>query len=128
MSQTPAFWECEDILTPYLLPLLSASLRLQSIPSEWKSAMVVTVPKPGGDVSLPKGYQPINLLSCLSKVLERIVTVRLTCFLETSSALSETQFGFLQTRSTDLALWNFVSATTCALQTRLEDSDVGLGH
>ena len=69
--------ECEDILTPYLLSLLSASLRLQSTPSEWKSAMVMAVPKPGGDVSLPKGYQPISLLSCLSKVLERIVTVRL---------------------------------------------------
>ena len=80
--------------------------------------MVVAVPKPGGDVSLPKAYRPISLLSCLSKVLERIVTVRLTYFLETSSALSETQFGFCRTRSTDLALWNFVSATACALQTR----------
>ena len=110
--------ECEDILRPYLLPLFSASLRFQSIPSEWKSAMVVAVPKPGGDVSLPKGYRPISLLSCLSKVLERIVTDRLTYFLETSGALSETQFGFRRTRSTDLALWNFVSATSCALQTR----------
>ena len=111
-------WECEDILTPYLLPLLSASLRLQSIPSEWKSALVVAVPKPGGDFSLPKGHRPISLLSCLSKVLERIVTVWFTYFLETSCALSETQFGFCRTHGTHLALWNFVSATTCALQTR----------
>ena len=110
--------ECKDILTPYLLPLLSTSLRLQSIPSEWKSTLVVAVSKPGGNVSLPKGYGPISLLSCLCKVLERIVTVWLTYFLETSYALSETQFGFRRTRSTDLALWNFVSGTTCALQTR----------
>ena len=110
--------ECEDILTPYLLPLLSASLHFQSIPSEWKSAMVVAVPKPGGDASSPKGYRPISLLSCLSKVLERIVTDRLTYFLESSYALSETQFGFRRTRSTDLALWNLVSATTRALQTK----------
>ena len=67
---------------------------------------------------MPKGYRPISLLSCLSKVLEWIVTVRLTYFLETSSTLSETQFGLRRTRSTDLALWNFVGATTCALQTR----------
>ena len=80
--------------------------------------MVVAVPKPGGDVSLPKGYRPISLLSCLSKVLERIVTDRLTYFLETSCALSETQFGFRRTHSMDLALWNFVSAASCALQTR----------
>ena len=67
--------ECKDILTSYLLPLLSTSLRLQSILSEWKSAMVVAIPQPGGDIFVPKGYRPINLLSCLSKVLERIVTV-----------------------------------------------------
>ena len=110
--------ECEDILTPYLLPLFSASLRLQSLPSEWKSAIVVAIPKPGGDASLPKGYRPISLLSCLSKVLERIVTDRITHIIESSSALSETQFGFRRTRSTDLALWHFVSAASCALHMR----------
>ena len=110
--------ECEEILTPYLLPLLSASLRLQSIPSEWRSAVVVAVPKPGADASVPKGYRPISLLSCLSKALESIVTARLTHLLETSSALSETQFGFRRTRSPDLALWSFVSAASGALQTR----------
>ena len=110
--------QCEDILAPYLLPLFSASLRLQCLPSEWKSAMVVVVPKPGGDLSLPKGYRPISLLSCLSKVLERIVTDRITYLLETSSALTEMQYGFRKTRSTDLALWNFVNAASYALQTR----------
>ena len=80
--------------------------------------MVVAIPKPEGDASLRKGYRPISLLSYLSNLLEQIVTNRLTYFLETSSALSETQFGLHQTRSTDLAFWNFVSATSCALQTR----------
>ena len=110
--------ECEDILSPYLLPLFSASLRLQCFPAEWKSAVVVAVPKPGGDASLPKGYRPISLLSCLSKALERIVTNRLTHLLETSSALTEMQYGFRKMRSTDLALWNFVNAASHALQTR----------
>ena len=110
--------ECEAILAPYLLQLFSASLRLQSIPMAWKEATVVVIPKPGGDVSVPKGYRPISLLSCLSKVLERIVTDRLTYTLEHSSLLTDRQFGFRKTRSTELALWQFVNAASHALQTR----------
>ena len=110
--------ECEMVLAPYLLPLFSASLRLQSIPAAWKEAVVVAVPKPGGDASFPKGYRPISLLSCLSKVLERVVTDRLTHLLESSSALTEQQFGFRKMRSTELALWTFVNAASHALQSR----------
>ena len=110
--------ECEAILAPYLLPLFSASLRLQSIPAAWKEAVVVAIPKTGGDASLTKGYRPISLLSCLAKVLERIVTDRLTHLLEHSTALTEHQFGFRKTRSAELALWNFVNVASHALQTR----------
>ena len=110
--------ECEDILAPYLLQLFSASLRLQSIPAAWKEATVVAVPKPGGDTSLPKGYRPVSLLSCLSKVLERIVTDRLAHVLERSSMLTDQQFGFHKTRGTELALWHFVNATSHTLQSQ----------
>ena len=58
---------------------------------------MVAVPKPGGDTSLPKGYRPVSLLSCLSKVLERIVTDRLAHVLERSSMLTDQQFGFRKT-------------------------------
>ena len=118
--------QCESLLTPYLLPLFTASLRLQYVPPEWKSALVVPVPKPDGDLTLPKGYRPISLLPCLAKVLERIVTERLTFFLETSSALSPLQYGFRKTRSTDLALWNFVAAAGGALMARQKTLVVAL--
>ena len=96
--------QCEDILTPYLLPLFSASLKYGHVPRWWKEADVIALPKAEGDPSSPKGYRPISLLSCLSKVLERIVTDRLTFFLESQCLLSPHQFGFRKGHSTERAL------------------------
>lgn len=112
------FRECETLLRPFLLDLFSASLALQTLPQSWRTAQVVAVPKPGGDVRTPKGYRPISLISCLSKLLERIVTSRVSYFLEHQNKLSAHQFGFRRTRSTELALWRFVEAATEALKVR----------
>ena len=109
---------CEDILAPYLLPLFTASLRLAHIPAAWKRTRVVAVPKPDKDHTSPKGYRPISLNSCISKVLERIVLERLTYFLEKGLLLPRSQYGFRKGRSTELALWRFVTAATKALQAR----------
>ena len=51
---------------------------------------MVAIPKPEGDPLLPKGYRPISLLPTLSKLLERIITDRLTYFLETHHLLAST--------------------------------------
>ena len=109
---------CEDMLAPYLLPLFTASLHLAHIPTAWKVARVVAVPKPGRDPTSPKGYRPISLNPCISKVLERILSERLTYFLETGLHLPQSQYGFRKGRSTELAPWRFVTAATQALQER----------
>ncbi len=118
--------QCEDILSDHLLTIFNASLRLQHFPQNWKLAAVVPVPKPSHDLSLPKGYRPISLLSCLSKILERIVADRITFHLESSSSLSHHQYGFRKTRSTELALWNFVAAAGVALQSRRKTTVIAL--
>ena len=88
------FRECETVLTPFLLHLFSASLRLGAILDSWKIANVVAIPKPGKDPLSPSGYRPISLLPTLSKLLERIITDRLTYYLETQQLLDPFQFGF----------------------------------
>ena len=110
--------QCESLLMPHLVAIFSASLRLHFLPHQWRCANVSAIPKPGGDLSLPKGFRPISLLSCISKVLERIVTDRLTFSLEARFQLSTQQFGFRRTRSTEWALWNFVHAAGLTLKAR----------
>ena len=76
------------------------------------------MPKPGWNPAFPKSDWLISLNSCISKVLERIISERLTHFLETGLHLPRSQYGFRKGRSIELALWRFVTAATKALQAR----------
>ena len=57
---------------PHLIAILSASLRLHFLTYQKPSDNLSTIPKPSGDLSLPKGFRPISLLSCVSKAFERL--------------------------------------------------------
>ena len=113
-----ALQHCETTLASYLLPLYSASLRLQYLPRAWRLATVIPVPKPNGDTSTLRGYRPISLLVCVSKTLERIVANRLSYILESNGRLSPHQHGFRQAHDTELALWNLINKASRALQNR----------
>ena len=42
------------------------------LPSIWKLANVIPIPKPGKDHSEPSKYRPISITSCVCKTMERI--------------------------------------------------------
>jgi hypothetical protein len=45
-------------------------------PRCWRQAMTVIIPKPNKpDYSDPKAYQPIALLNCLGKILEKLMAM-----------------------------------------------------
>ena len=67
---------------------------------EWKSAIVIPIPKPGKDPSNVTNYRPISLTSCMCKTLEKMVNVRLTHYLRQNKIVSEKQFGAMKMRST----------------------------
>ena len=106
------------VLVPCLTELFQRMLQLGVHPASWKTARVLPVPKPGADLHAAKGYRPIALLSVLSKVMESLMKDRMSYILETRGLLSDCQQGFRQTRSTELALWRFVSSASLALKTR----------
>ena len=60
-----------------LLQLLNTIWLSGKIPSSWKEAIVVPIPKPNKDLSDPTNYRPIALTSCLCKTMERMVNERL---------------------------------------------------
>jgi hypothetical protein len=65
----------EKIANPLLI-IYDKSLQQSKYPSNWKSAHVIAIFKKG-DTSLPSNYRPISLLSCVGKLMERIVYNRL---------------------------------------------------
>jgi hypothetical protein len=78
----------------YLTYLFNACLRLCYFPKKWKHASVIPIPKPGKDPSNPASYRPISLLSCISKVFEKIIQKRLNGFISENNIIPSHQFGF----------------------------------
>ena len=68
-------------------------VRLGSFPACWRPANVTPNPK-GPLSSSVTNYRPISITSVLSKVFERLVSVRLGRFMECSGVLPTTQFAY----------------------------------
>ena len=90
-------------------------VRLGSFPACWRQANVAPIPK-GPPSSSVANYRPISITSVLSKVFERLVSVRLRRFMERSGVLPTTKFAYRKGLGTCDAL-RCVSHT---LQTTLE--------
>ena len=86
--------------------IINLSLSSGTYPNHWKIAKIVPVYK-SGSVSELGNYRPISILPAISKIAERLVHDQLAKFLEDSSLLSPTQFGFRSKYSTGLAVTYF---------------------
>ncbi|KAK3800358.1 hypothetical protein RRG08_052743 [Elysia crispata] len=77
-----------------LLAIFNQSWHLGHESSRWKEAVIRPILKKSKDKKKTESYRPISLLSCLSKLLERIVNSRPVWFLESQELLSSTQTGY----------------------------------
>ncbi|KAK3877974.1 hypothetical protein Pcinc_017376 [Petrolisthes cinctipes] len=73
-------------------------------PSGWRVATILPFLKPGKDSGVALNYRPIVLTSCLCKLFEKMVNVRLVYFLDRGGFLSPSQSGFCKHCSTTDAL------------------------
>lgn len=84
----------------YLKFIINSCLKLQHFPKVWKHAKVIPIPKPGKPANEVSSYRPISLLSSISKILERIVLIRINDYLEENNIIPTQQCGFRTGRST----------------------------
>jgi hypothetical protein len=84
-----------------LLKLFNLSWRSGAVPSSWKRAHVIPIHKKGKDKRDPASYRPISLLSCLGKLMERILNRRLIWHLESNNIIAATQTGYRSHRNTE---------------------------
>ena len=66
-----------------------------------EKATLIPIYKKGKDKKHPSSYRPISILSCLGKLLERIINTRLMAHLEGNNILSSTQSSYRKHRSTE---------------------------
>ena len=82
-------------------------------PDKMKIAKTVPLFKSCED-SIFSNYRPVSLLPQSSKVLEKLFDKRLTEFVEKNNIVSNSEYGFRSTRSTSLALLDFMEKLGCA--------------
>lgn len=93
-----------------LLKLLNGCLDFGIFPNIWKLALISLIPKIK-DPELPSHYRPISLLATMGKVLELLVTNRISTYLENTGFFNEAQAGFRRGKSTSDHLLDIMDGT-----------------
>ena len=83
--------------------VFNLSLNVGIFPEKLKIAKVVPIYKKG-DQNQFVNYRPVSVLSCFSKILERLMFNRVQTFLTKHNVLTNSQYGFRPGHSTELAL------------------------
>ena len=82
-----------------LLRLVNLSWSTAAVPSIWRRATIIPIPKAGKGPHEVTSYRPICLTSHVNKVAERMVEARLTHLLGRDNAIPTEQVGFRPRRS-----------------------------
>ncbi|GBM03041.1 hypothetical protein AVEN_14553-1 [Araneus ventricosus] len=77
-----------------LLEMFNKCLSLGLFLTSFKTGVILLLYKEGKDQNDTKSYRPISLLPSMGKLLEKLMTQRLTHFLKKTRQLSPKQFGF----------------------------------
>ena len=101
-----------SICTPFT-HICNMSLLNGVFPNNMKTAKVVPLFK-SGEKDIFTNYRPVSLLSQFSKILEKLVDIRLDSFFDKHKTLVEQQYGFRKARSTSLAIIQLIEDITNA--------------
>lgn len=117
----------KDVISNPLSILFNKSLRQKLFPNNWKTAHVIPLFKKG-DKSLTSNYRPVSLLSCVSKVFEKIIFKHVYNHLRDQNLLYKYQSGFIPGHSTNHQLvelyHNILSALDKKLLTSVTFADI----
>ena len=86
-----------------------------TLPQFWKTAYILPIPKPNKNPTITSSYRPISLLSCINKVLEKIIANRIMWFLLKNKNLSPHQVAFKKNQGTADVLLHFDNYVNSAL-------------
>ena len=102
-------------LSSPLLYIFNLSLETGKFPDIMKTSKTVPIYKGSGSKSDMNFYRGVSIIDAFSKIFEKLVSVRLLSFLESSNFFSPCQFGFLPGRSTNQAILQVVNHITKAI-------------
>ena len=101
-----------------LCKLFNKSLLAGTFPDQWKMAIVMPLFKKG-DVNSTTNYRPISLLSCVGKLMERVIYKHLYNHLISNNLIYAKQSGFLTGHSTVYQLIDIYNQLAHSLDSKL---------
>jgi hypothetical protein len=91
--------------------MMNIGWRKGELPSEWKTAIVKFLRKPGKSTYYStSSYRPISLTCIMCKLMERVILERLVAYIEGNRLIDPTQQGFRKNHSTTNALLRLVQS------------------
>ena len=107
------------ISAPYIVSpltyIFNQIFRVGKFPDRMKFSIVRPLHKKGSTKELAN-YRPISLLTTFSKVLEKLMYIRLYSYLEEHKILSKDQFGFRESLSTCSATFALINSILLAFE------------
>ena len=89
----------------FLLSIINKIWKESAFPEAWEIAILLAFLKPKKDGATPSNYRPIALTSCICKLMEKMVNVRLMWVLERKGLITPAQCGFRKMHScTDILI------------------------
>jgi hypothetical protein len=82
-----------------LSEIFNASLNLSHLPPAWKKSKIKMIHKQKKPKDHFNSYRPISLISCISKLMEKLMNSRILSWAEENSVLPPCQSGFRKGRS-----------------------------
>ena len=90
----------KNTILKYILKLINLSVKTNMVPECWKIAKINMLLKDSSIKASPNNYRPISLISCLGKLVEKVIKGRLAYVLEKENYLVTQQSGFRAHRRT----------------------------
>ena len=97
------------VIAPYLSLLLNFAFTEGIFPRNCKIARITPFYKSGAKEEI-NSYPPISILTCLLKIIEKILLVRLSSVFKKHSRIYKNQYGFQSNISTSHAMLNVVTS------------------
>ena len=104
-----------------LLRIVNTSIVRETVPDSWKKAEVLPIHK-RNDPAVAANFRPITIVSVICKIVEKIVHIQLTKYLENQSLFSDARHGFRSNHSTATALLT----VTDEILKGMNDSEISL--
>ena len=119
------FIKClEDKVVVELLNIFNLCWSKGYYPKCWKVANSLLINKPGKPKSNPSNYQPIALICCIGKLLEKIIKDKLNKYLEKRVLINKQLAGFREKKGCSDKLFMLTETSTQAFNLRYHSSAV----